>query len=597
FFWLPSAGASDEVRPEIGHDHKLILHVTHPRKIPKFRQLRYVSRLLGKVEKRFTLAALFLFLLSGSISLMFLIRQRMVLVPVAGDSVKEALIGEPRYLNPLDAPSNSVDRDISSLIFSGLFRMNGMEPEPDLAERYEWSPDGKKLTVTLRPGAQFHNGDPITAYDVQFTIDSIQNISRTSPLEPRFRGVKTTAINDTTVQFDLDHADLSFLTALTVGILPSNIWQEILPENARLADSNLKPIGSGPYRFKSFMRDSRGIIRSFTLERFEKFYGNKPFIKTVIFQFYPDRKQAEDALKGELVDALAFANISDEQKNSLSRWHFIQLGLPQETVAFFNLKKPVFSDDKVRTALAGVIERDQVVSSWREHAVPVSDPYPFTEASTTVMDIEKARELLDAAGWRLPENGNVRIFTKDSTSTKLIANASSTELSLTMITSDQTELAATAEYLKRRWSLLGVKINVQQLDQTELLRLATRERTSDVILTNVLLNSEQDLFPFWWSGQVADRGLNISGLADRDVDATLDATRAATNTADLQTARENLSKIIEKSIPAIFLVRPSSRYVVANKIKGVNETPIISQPSDRFNDLMNWYVKTGWRWR
>lgn len=611
FFWLPSAAPSEERTPDMGHDHALILAVTSPRRIPNFRQMRYALRVvLSDTERRVVGIALAVFLLSGGTALAVMLNERTMRVPVVGGTLTEAVIGEPNYLNPLDAPANDVDRDLVSLVYSGLFRMDGMNVVPDLAETYEWSDGGKTLTVTLRGDARFQNGDEITADDVQYTIDAIQDPARTSRLAPRFRGIKAIATDARTIQFVQEQADVTLLQSLTVGILPARLWQDIPAANARLADLNIKPIGSGPYRFQSFTRDSRGFVRTFTLERWDGYYGTKPYLKTVVFQFYPDRKQAEDALKADLVEALAFTNLQYGQKES-PRWHQVQMELPQETVAFFNLKNKTLSDERVRKALAGVIDRQEIVDAWSGHAVPVSEPFPFLSGTSTVVDLDQARGLLESAGWMLPSEGTVRIYapkpkpaatTKSGTSaavpaTPPVATASSTELALTITTSNQPELLAVAETLKRRWSLIGVRVTIEEVEADELLRLATRDRTGHIILTNILLDSAQDLFPFWWSGQATDRGLNISGLADRDVDTALEATRNASSTEALDAARAEASERITRSTPAAFLVRPSSTYLVSKKIQGVGSRVTISRPSDRFHDLMNWYVKTGWRWK
>lgn len=611
FFWLPSAAPSEERHYESSHDHELIVAVTAPRFFPSWRQLRYASRVLEQKEKRAAAVSLILFLLAGGTASAAFIVQRTVRVPVTGGSVTEAIVGEPKYLNPLDAPADAVDRDLVSLIYSGLFRMEGLEVAPDLAEKYAWSEDGKILTVTLRSDARFHNGDEVTADDVQYTIDAIQDPARESRLAPFFRGLKTVVLNSKTIQLEQERQDYTLLHTLTVGILPSRLWQDIPAANARLADLNVKPVGSGPFRFKSFTRDSRGLIRTFTLERYDRYYGLKPYLKTVVFQFFPDRKLAEDALKADLVGALAFSNIGETQKTESSRWHRIQLELPQETVAFFNLKNKTLSDERVRRALGGVIDRQEIVDAWNGRAVPISRPFPFREASSTIVTLDEGRALLEAAGWTLPEGGDLRIYTprpKSAPAAKsktaapppqpAAASTSSTELVLTVQISNQLpELAAVAETLKRRWSLLGARVIVEQLEPDIFKRRLTRERTAQIVVTNVLLDAKQDLFTFWWSGQAADRGLNISNLSDRDVDAALEATRSATSSFALGEAQHKLSETILRSTPAAFLVRPSSPYLVSKKIQGVQTRVVVSQPADRFHDLMRWYVKTGWRWR
>ncbi|MFA5935580.1 MAG: ABC transporter substrate-binding protein [Patescibacteria group bacterium] len=600
FFWLPSASPSEEYRPEMGHDHALVMSVKQSHRLPTLRQIRYGIRVvLSTAERRVLLYSAIAFVITTAGALVFLVQERTIRVPVAGGSIREGVIGEPKYLNPLDAPANDVDRDIVSLVYSGLFRMNGTEAVPDLAESFAWSDDGKTLTVTLRADARFHNGDEVTADDVQYTIDAIQDPARTSPLAALFRGIKAIATDTHTIQIVQEQPDVTLLQTLTVGILPSRIWGDIPPANARLADLNIKPIGSGPYRFKSFTRDSRGFVRAFTLEKFDHWYGIMPYIKTVTFQFYPDRKQAEDALKADLIDALAFSSLLDGNKNSSLRWNRLNLELPQETIAFFNVKHKTLADEKIRRALAGTIDRQEIIDAWNGRATSVSGPYPFATASTTIITLDEGRALLDSAGWVLPEGGSVRVpkGSKAATATSTASNASTTEFELTVITSEQPELVAVAETLKRRWSLIGAKVSIEALSQEELLRRATRERTASVVLTNILLDQKQDLFPFWWSGQATDRGLNISNLTDRDVDAALEKTRTASTTDALNATRAEVEKVILRSTPAAFLVRPYASYLIAKKIHGVSEHLVVSRPADRFQDLLKWHVKSGWRWK
>lgn len=598
FFWLPSSSPSEEHVPENAHDHALILAVKSPRRFPSVRQFRYGIRVvLDDRERRRLYLSLALFFVAGGVALGMLLKERTVLVPVVGGTLTEGIVGEPASVNPVDAPANDVDRDIASLIYSGLFRMNGLDVVPDLAESYSWSDDKKTLTVTLRGDARFHNGTPVLAEDVQFTIDSIQNPTRNSPLAAAFRGINAIATDSKTIQFTQEQPDVMLLQTLTVGILPSGLWQDIPAATARLADLNLKPIGSGPYRFKSFTRDSHGVLRTFTLERVDGYYGIAPYIKTVTFQFYPDRQQAEDALKGDLIDALAFS--SELESKGSSRWNVLSLELPQETVAFFNLKDKTLADENVRKALAGTIDRQEVIDAWNGHAAAVTGPYPYSTPSSTVITLDEGRALLEKAGWILSSpDDTVRVkkgTTKTPTSTT--ATASSTEFELTISTSDQPELVAVADLLARRWSLMGAKVMVEQLPLDELLKRATRDRNTSVVLTNILLDTSQDLFPFWWSGQATDRGLNISGLADRDLDAALEAARTASTTAALEAARVNISALVTRTTPAVFLVRPFASYLIAKKVHGVSQDIIVGRPAERFHDIANWYISFGWRWK
>jgi peptide/nickel transport system substrate-binding protein len=595
FFWLtPSSKTSTEQGPELSQDHALVLAVTQPSVLPRWRQLRYAGRVLSPAERRILAIALvgfLLFMLAGATVLSL---QHLATVPTAGGVFTEALVGEPQAINPIDAPANDADDDLASVIYSGLFRMQGTEAVPDLAESYAWSDDGKILTVTLQKDARFHNGNPITADDVQFTVEAIQDPTRSSLLAPLFRGVKASVIDEHTVQFNLDQPDVTFLTALTAGIMPSDLWQDIPAATARLANLNLKPIGSGPYMVKSFTRDSYGAIRSYTLERFEKYYGIKPYFKTIVFQFYPDRQSAEDALKSDLVDALSFITSDEMEKfNSTARWQTVTLEIPQQTVAFFNLK------DKTLMALG--TNRQELLAAYQDMAAVAEMPYPFMQPTTsTAYDPDSARKLLQETGWVMPGNDSVRVYQKPDPKKPgpvPISTTSSTKLILDIMVPDEPVLQKVADILKRQWSLLGAQVEVKPMDSRQLLKKSSRERDAQVILWNLLLRPDQDLFPIWWSGQATERGMNFSGLADKEIDTLIELTKSTTSTQTLEASRQRLAVALLNRTPGLFLVRPTYAYVISNRVKGVQTVLRLARPSDRFENLNQWYLKTGLRWK
>ena len=608
FFWLPSSTPkNEEFTIEHTHDHSIVLAVTAPERVPRIRQIRHLFRLLTVTERRIFLAALAVAVIALGAAFLSFSSGRIVSVPTVGGTFTEAAVGEPHYLNPLDAPMNDVDRDLVRLVYSGLFRFDGTEPVPDLAESYDWSDDHKTLTINIRKDARFHDGQPVTSKDVQFTLESAQDPARKSPLLADLRNITIDTPDDSTVTFQLTQPDAFLLSKLTVGILPAHLWQDIPASNARLSDLNVRPIGSGPYLVKSFLRDNNGAIHSYTLERFDQFYGFRPYLKTVTFQFFPDSPSAIDALKSELVDGVGFVSADDADKiRSSGRKQEIKLSLPQTTVAFFNLNDDTLANQDVRQALALAVNTQDMVAALNGRAEAISGPYPFLSAATsTATDLPRARTMLEDAGWIVPENGNVRIKkqksstqkTSSSSNTQVAENVSSTELTITISVPQDPQLSTIADILKRDWSLLGVKVEIDTLPTDDLMRKATRERNLQVVLLNILLGPDQDLTPFWWSGQAVDRGLNISNLKDRNVDDALNLLKSATTTDAIQAARTTITQTILSTTPAVFLVRPLQSYFVSTKIQGVPRDMTIAAPAERFASLENWYEKTGWRWK
>lgn len=610
FFWHARTEGSHEFSPETRHDHALVLSVTESKRVPRWQQIRFLNRVLNRNERRLLWGALAIGVLSIGLAATDLVRPHIGTVPSVGGTFTEGVVGTPKLINPLFASLNDVDRDLSALIYSGLFRFDqDLQPQPDLAESYRWLEDGKTLEIRLRKDARWHDGEPVTADDVVFTYQAVRNPNWHSPLAGVYRGTKAIRIDDATVQIQLDKSNPSLFADLTLGILPAHVWEDVPDINAQLAEANIKPVGSGPYRAENFTRDAKGSISSYQLQRFSNYYGLKPSIDRFVFRFYGDRDQAQGAIKTNQIDALAFVPWNETKQLKSPTLKELSLDLPQETVVFFNVKDDTLKEEKMRQALATSIDRKELQDLIGPHATLASSPFPFLDVTTTAPNLDNARKQLDALGWKQVEGQPIRQFVPKSaapttahstplnfaTSTATIA-ASSTQLTITIDVPDQADLLNLADLLKRRWSLLGIKVDVVPHDAESLLRSAVTDRDYQVLIWNILLPPNQDLTPFWSSANATTYGLNLSNLADRDIDRALDAVKAATSTQDLLSTRTQLSQAIMARTPALFLLRPRYAYLVSKRIQNATDERI-TRPSDRLLGTVNWYITTGWRWK
>lgn len=158
--------------------------------------------------------------------------------PVVGGSYSEALIGAPLRLNPLLDFYNQVDYDVDRLIFSSLVRFDerGL-PYGDLAETWGVSKDGTRYSFSIRKGAAWHDGQPLTSADVVFTIGLLQDDGMPVPEDIRqfWKQVKVIALNESTVQFELPEAFSPFLDYLSIGIVPQHIFANLTGRVHRFA--------------------------------------------------------------------------------------------------------------------------------------------------------------------------------------------------------------------------------------------------------------------------------------------------------------------------------------------------------------------------
>jgi len=210
----------------------------------------------------------------------------LVTVPQRGGEIKEGLIGVPRFVNPVISISDT-DRDISSLIYSGLLKVNAEgKIINDLAESINISEDGLTYSVKIRDDAFFHDNKPVTVDDLIFTIEKTQDPAIKSPKRPNWEGISIQKVNDKEVNFTLKQAHSPFIYNLTLGILPKHIWNNISADEFAFSKYNLEPIGSGPYKLEKIKKDSDGIIKKYYLESYNKYTLGEPFIEKISFVFY-----------------------------------------------------------------------------------------------------------------------------------------------------------------------------------------------------------------------------------------------------------------------------------------------------------------------
>lgn len=593
FFWQYPLSTSEQHESQVHDDHALVLAVTNPPTARGISRLRFLFHVFTKKDIHLFWISLGVLVLSLGTLGAALIQAHVTSVPTLGGTYVEGLVGTPKLLNPVySTAAHPVDADLTALVFSGLFKLNEQfEAVPDLAESFEWLDQGKTLQVVLRKDARFHDGEPLQADDVDFTFKSIKDAQWRSPLAEVFKDVQVLKIDEHTIQFQLTEARPSFLLDLTVGILPAHAWLDVLPSNAQLADLNVRPIGSGPYRVVAFTRDSKGAILHYDLERFEHYYGIKPMIEHLRMKLFADRRSALDELKKGSIDGLAFIAWTDAKELGSRSVTTTQLIFPMVTTIIYNTKDTLLSQPELRKALNKAIQPIDIQGLLDTPTELVNSPYPFLLAasSTQTPNLEEARKELETLGWKLAEGATVRTKTQGSSTT-------SQELSLRIRVPEQPDLLKVAEALQRFWSLAGARVEIETGDDTQVARETVANRDHQIYLTYLRLAPNQDMRRFWSSQEISGDGLNLSHIANRDVDAALTAIDTATSTVALESARQQFVTTLEKLYPAYFLFRPSYAYVTNSDIKGITSQRI-ARPSDRFQHLNTWYIDTKWVWR
>ena len=272
-------------------DKKLVLSGARLR-MPKFTQLRHLPTLLTAKERWILQGAVALFIIISAAGLSRWIAPHLERVPKPGGAYQEALVGSPRFVNPILAATD-VDRDLTRLIYSGLLTYNSRgELEGDLAESFTVEDGGRTLKFTLRDNLFFHDNERLGVEDVIFTIKNIQNPVWRSPLWRSFEGIEISSPEENVILVKTPTFTNSFANLFTVGIIPKHIWENVDPKEAQLAVWNLKPVGSGAFQFSSFLKSRDGSIRSYQLGRFLQYHKGAPYINELVLYFFPDFESA-----------------------------------------------------------------------------------------------------------------------------------------------------------------------------------------------------------------------------------------------------------------------------------------------------------------
>jgi peptide/nickel transport system substrate-binding protein len=149
-------------------------------------------------------------------------------IPQFGGEYIEGIVGQPLHINPVISSSNGTDEDLVQLIFSSLLKYDSEgNLKNDLTESYEISEDKTLFTFHLRKDVLWHDGTPLTAADILFTINLISDPSYKSPLRYNWQGIETNLIDDFTLTFQIKSPYVGFLNNLTFSILPKHIWEPI----------------------------------------------------------------------------------------------------------------------------------------------------------------------------------------------------------------------------------------------------------------------------------------------------------------------------------------------------------------------------------
>jgi ABC-type transport system substrate-binding protein len=396
-------------------------------KFPKRSQWKQLFKTLKGAERTFFLVLVGLALVSAVYLLIDSYINNTKTAPAYSGSYTEGVVGQPRFINPIYGETNDIDRTLIDLVYSGLMTYDkDGKIVNDLAKSYQISDDGKTYTFLLKDNLFWQDGQPLTADDVIYTIETIQNSDYKSPQRANWLNVQAQKISAKSFTLSLDSPYNSFLENCTVKIIPQHIWKNVLPENFAMSAYNLQPIGSGPYSFSAISQGNTGFINSLSFSANSKYYGKLPYIQNIYFQFFKNKDDLVKSANQKTIDGFSLAaldgNQAQAEKQISQGWQtnekfdVYSFSLPRYFAVFFNTQNSkILSDSNITKALNYSVNKQELAQkisdSSKEKVSVVNSPilpdyFGFSQPTANYnFDLATANKLLDKSGYKVSADG------------------------------------------------------------------------------------------------------------------------------------------------------------------------------------------------
>lgn len=507
-------------------------------------------------------------------------------IAVGGSTYTEGVAGTWQRVNPLYASENEVDQDLTELVFSGLVRLG---PDgavvPDLAaEMPALSDDEATYTFKLRKGLKWHDGEPVTSRDVEFTVKQIINpdFKGDTALADGWVGTTIETPDAATVVVHLKQASAPFLArSATVGILPEHLLGSLTAAQMQVAPFNGHPIGTGPYKLQSIDSHEATLVAN------ENYHLGRPGIAEMKLRFYPDYSTAARALaSGEVRGLLVRESLTEAQMTDLQKIKGMKIEQPHRgdyIVLYLNNDRAAyFQDERVRRAISLALDRRTLTDKvFLGLATPSSSPIaPGSWAYSAEYDqpdanIEEAKKLLKEAGWEPhPTTG---ILLKDGG-----------EFRFTIRTDNDPTRVAVAAEVARQLEPLGIRATVASTTFSVLRRDFLQERQYDAAITGWAQGPDPDPYSGWHSSQMGPAGLNLANFSDAVADELIAKGRTSNDIDVRKDVYKQLQEVWSDLEPGIILAYPQYLYIHTDSLSDV-KLGLLFNGSLRFTDVYKWH--------
>ncbi len=488
---------------------------------------------------------------------------------VDGGTYIEATSGTVSSLNPLFATTNS-EKVLSKLMFATISTID-YSGHVGLGLAASIIPDetGKVWTVTLKDGLKWSDGEPITLDDVLYTISLAKDPTINTAYSSNFSGVNVDRVDDAIV-FALPSAYADFDATLNIPILPAHILEGTNPSQLLEHSFSTNPVTSGAFRFNAMQDISTGGEKIIYLAANPNYYKSVPMLNSFAIHTYSDPDKIVSALTSG--EATATAELSAVYRDQLpdDLINEKQTAIASGVFAFLNTTSSILNNVAVRQAIQKGIDMS-AVRSVLGYEYPLD--YPILSS-----EIE------------LDEYPPLPAYDFDTAHATIVDSGLSGQ-TLRLATVSSGYFPQLAEVMKEQLERLGFVVDLSIYDPgQEFLLNIIRKRNYDVLLYEVELGADPDLFAYYHSSQASETGLNLSNYANVLVDDLILGARSTMDYSSRISKYETFLRRWVNDVPAIGIYQASLVYYFNKNVRAFSEEDRLVYTTDRFVDVEYWAV-------
>jgi len=324
--------------------------------------------------------------------------------PKRGGTLTMATRKDLTLMNPL-VRTRSTDRSIRDLMYEPLVGIDLKgNIQPYLAESWDVSKDGKRITFHLRKGVKFHDGREMTAQDAKYAIDYSLNPKNGAHGLMRLRLVESVETPDKyTLKLSIKKASPAFLTLLTNISAFSVIPKESLLEGVMRPDRF--PPGTGPFKFVEWKSKQRIVF-----DRFDDYWGHKAYVDRVILRPISNSTVRFTALRSgdvDIVERSPYEWVRAVADGKIKNVNIVKAPYAGFRRLYFNVADPPFSNKELRQAVAHAMNKEEILAAayfgfgeTTDQKYPKGHTWYFDGVPSPSYDLEKAKALVEQSGYK-----------------------------------------------------------------------------------------------------------------------------------------------------------------------------------------------------